>query len=567
MAEADKKHTKVTIVGGGVSGIMAATKLTHEFLQKHPDGKDYSLEITLVDPQEHLGGNTYNRYDVNVPMAQPLGELGFDYADSFRKHMNRTVTDRGMNRSPEFWKKTAPQVPYDETLDTSGRPKGFDPLAFVTHNQYGNYVRTHLQSLRHWLEKDELPVTINTSLDSDGRQIEYIKADAVDAWEENGKGKVQLADGRILESDVIILATGNVEPRSLKDSSGNTLKGKPGYYNLDDSGLTKANVNETDTVAFIGMANGAHFAVMSAIENGYKGNFILCSADGTTPELRSLEPKIPYTRKKLTIEACQEIKDQKGTLGAEDFWALFKEEIIEARKQGINRHTVVDSIVKDFNPMWRMMNDTEKATFRSKHGREWGHMRYRMPEIHNQTISKLHREGRITYMEGLTKENGNDGIRVDENGGFILSFKDRHGDIEEIHVPKIVNNTGPSSRLADMSPLMRKLEEKGVISQHPLGGMRVDDNLHAIGSEGHSQNVFYAVGPIISGEFFEGITIPAIRQCTEYLAKSIVNDHILANAKDFKPSFTRFHNEEDQIGYAKRESEKRTSGSPSLPSY
>ena len=28
----EKKHTKVTIVSGGLSGIMAATKITHEFL-------------------------------------------------------------------------------------------------------------------------------------------------------------------------------------------------------------------------------------------------------------------------------------------------------------------------------------------------------------------------------------------------------------------------------------------------------------------------------------------------------------------------------------------------------
>ena len=49
-------------------------------------------------------------------MAQPLGELGFDDAGSFLKHMNRVVKDaKATDRTPEFWKLIAPQVPFDET--------------------------------------------------------------------------------------------------------------------------------------------------------------------------------------------------------------------------------------------------------------------------------------------------------------------------------------------------------------------------------------------------------------------------------------------------------------------
>ena len=595
MEPSENKQTKVTIIGGGLSGIMAATKITHEFLQKHPKDQGYSLEVTLVDPQEKLGGNTYNRYDVNVFMAQPINELGFDDAGSFLKHMNRIVKDpKATDRTPEFWKRVAPQVPFDETPitgtdghvvmgpDNKPKPKGFDPQGFVTHNQYGHYVRTHLQSLRQWIEKEGFPVKINTSLDRDGNPVEYLKADAVDAWEENGKGKVRLADGNVIESDVIVLATGNVAPHYLRDINGESLKGKPGYYNLDDAGLTKANVNESDMTALVGMANGAHFAVLSAIDNGYKGKFILCSVDGSTPQLRDLSKQKPYTRKILTLDKCRSIKQQKNDLTSDEWWKLLTQETTLARTQGFSRHDVIDSIVPDFNAMWRMMSEEQRMLFRKDHGTEWGHARYRMPKVHNDVIRKLEAEGRIIYADGLIREGGNNGVRACADGGFDLMFKPEGGlsnidevaehqetiggkEVKVIHVPKLVNNTGPSTRLSDMSPLMQHLEEKGVVAQHPLGGLRVDDNLHVIGASGNTQSVFYAIGPITSGEFYEAVTIPAIRQCSQLLGESIVRDHVMNHAKDFAPEFHPEVSEDGQIGYRRRVSIQ--SGAGSLPAF
>ena len=587
MEAIENKHTKVTIIGGGLSGIMAATKITHEFLQKYPKDQGYSLEITLVDPQEKMGGNTYNRYDVNVFMAQPLGELGFDDAGSFLKHMNRVVKDpKATDRTPEFWKRIAPQVPFDETPvtgpdgnvamgpDNKPKAKGFDPAAYVTHNQYGHYVRTHLRSLREWVEKEGYPIKINTSIDPNvpfaDKKVEYIKADAIDAWQEDGKGNVKLSDGSIIESDVIVLATGNVAPRYLSDINGQSLKDKKGYYNLDDAGLAKTNVNEADVTALIGMANGAHFAVLSAVENGYKGKFILCSVDGTTPELRDVPvPTKSYTRTILTLDKCESLKGQKGHLTSEAWWGLLKDEFLAARKLGFGKYDVVDSIAPEFNKMWRMFSEEERLAFRKNHGTEWGHMRYRMPKVHNDAIKKLHDEGRIIYADHLVRDGKNTGVVADENGGFKLLFEMDGGlrnvpEINEtietiggkqykaIHVPKIVNNTGPSSRLEDMSPLMQNLQKKGTITQHPLGGVRVDDSLHVIDASGNTQSVFYAIGPITSGEFYEAVTIPAIRQCSQVLGESIIRDHILHNAKDFTPEFHPGVNDDGQIGYRRQ---------------
>jgi uncharacterized NAD(P)/FAD-binding protein YdhS len=435
------------------------------------------------------------------------------------------------------------------------------------------------------VEKEGYPIQINTSIDPDSpfpdKKVEYIKADVLDAWQEDGKGKVKLSDGSVIESDVVVLATGNVAPRYLSDITGQSLKGKQGYYNLDDAGLSKANVNEADVTALIGMGNGAHFAVLSAIENGYTGKFILCSGDGTQPEIRDTSLEKEYRRKILTVDKCAAIKTQKNDLPAEEWWKLLEQEVVLARTQGFSRHDVIDSIVPDFNTMWRMMSDEQKGVFRKNHGTEWGQSRYRMPKVHSDAIQKLIDEGRLVYADGLVRDGAKTGISCDEEGGFKLLFEMDKGlkstteGIEQttetiggkqykaVRVPKIVNNTGPSSKLQDMSPLIKGLEEKGFIAQHSLGGLRVDDSLHVINAEGNTQSLFYAIGPITSGDFYEAFTIPAIRRCSQTLGESVVRDHVLNNAKDFTPEYHPEVNEEGQIGYRKRVSTK--SGDGSLP--
>ena len=230
-----------------------------------------------------------------------------------------------------------------------------------------------------------------------------------------------------------------------------------------------------------------------------------------------------------------------------------------------------------------MMGDEQKMAFRKDHGTEWGHARYRMPKVHNDAIQKLQDEGRIIYADGLIRDGANTGIRCDEDGGFSLLFSKEGGlnnipemaehtetidgkEVHVVHVPNIINNTGPSSRLADMSPLMRNLEEKGLIAQHALGGLRVDDKLHVIDASGKTQSVLYAIGPITSGEFYESISMPAIRQCSHILGESIIQDHVLHNAKDFIPEYHPEVNEDGQIGYTCRLA-LENNGTGSLPSY
>ena len=113
----------------------------------------------------------------------------------------------------------------------------------------------------------------------------------------------------------------------------------------------------------------------------------------------------------------------------------------------------------------------------------------------------------------------------------------------DLHVPKIVNISGPSNRLYSMPALITSMVESGFITESPFGGVAVDKDLRAIGSTPQrntsSGSVYYALGPITAGTFPESIAVPPIRDQATHLAHSIVKDIIHAHQKGAGTGITR----------------------------
>ena len=92
----------------------------------------------------------------------------------------------------------------------------------------------------------------------------------------------------------------------------------------------------------------------------------------------------------------------------------------------------------------------------------------------------------------------------------------------------MVNIRGPSGKIEHMSSIMRSLQNRGDIDEHPLGGVKTDAHMRVKDKVGKANPSMYAVGPILRGEFAEAITIPAIRELTKCLSDNIMNDHVLS---------------------------------------
>ncbi|CAF1154563.1 unnamed protein product, partial [Didymodactylos carnosus] len=488
--------TNIVIIGAGVSAIMSATYLTHEFLNTTPLG--HTLEISIIDSINNPGGSTYNRgAPAQVTMANPIGILGIESPTACIEHISK---------DPEKWKSIFRDVTYV-------KGKGFDPKASVPHIQFGEYIRDHLELTIKLLESKEAPVKI---------QLIHDRVIKTTEDETTSKSVITLGSGKTISANAVIYALGNANPKPLTDKYGNELSGKNGYYNLDDHAFTLQNVNETNFTVIVGTGNGACFSSLWAVNNGYSGKFLLISKDGKVPQVAN--ESRPYTRTMCTAEEIVEEMRRTANITADYLMELFRKEMIVAHRTGFEWRDVVDSMFSDTNTLWRAMIKDEQQSFIRKYGTLWCYARYRIPNEQWEHINKLRREGRLEISGGLEYiENATD-------TGFNLTIRNQDGTIRTVHTKKIVNNTGPSRCWEQMPVCAKELIVTGLARMHHGGGLDVDDNFRLINAKGKPSSRHYALGPIVAGAHYESITIPAIRSNAEIMSKSLIRDHVIAKS-------------------------------------
>ena len=471
----------------GWAVVSGKLRLAQDFMKTHRSGSPEELHITIVDPAPKLGGPLYNTESINAFLAQPFEEI---------------------------------ELPHVGGKPSILRKKSHDQ---ITYAEYGDYMRHHLDELCKEIEKRHAPVKIHMEKDKKGNPHPYMCAEVLEADLKEGRAELKLSNGKTLTADAVVLATGNPLPENLRDSEGRPLERQAGYYRCYAEGLAPDKLNETDSMVLLGMGASAHTFATAAVRNGYTGKILLASRRGKSPECEPppephKPPPIKYKFKHFTVENLQEIKKQKGDVTAEEFWELFLKEARHAAPMGFRRREIADLSFGNFNEMNRIMSVKERTRFAEQYGADWNFMTNRIPEVHRKVLYDLCDKDRVEYREKVVSIDHLDG------GGFAIRFNDGKQP-PVITTPKIVNCTGPSVRIADMSPLLRNLQEKGHVVEHPLAGINVDDHLRVRDYNGESSKVFYALGPLTQGEFFESVSIPAIQHCANILADTIGKDH------------------------------------------
>src|SRR5580704_11563158 len=159
----------IAVIGGGLSGSLFALK----FLRQRPNTRLFLIER---DTRPGLGlayGACADYHLLNVP-AQRM-EVGLDpgFQDWLATHSD------GL----------------DEALDESDARLGD---AYVPRSKFGAYLRAQLETAASY---------------GDSSGINLIRGEAVRLLDYPARG-VQLADGRRIEADLVVLATGNLPPRA-----------------------------------------------------------------------------------------------------------------------------------------------------------------------------------------------------------------------------------------------------------------------------------------------------------------------------------------------------------------
>jgi uncharacterized NAD(P)/FAD-binding protein YdhS len=448
----------IAILGGGFCGVMTAVNLVRL--------SPRSLRVTIINEN------------------RPTGR-GVAYGTRRMEHL-LNVAARNMSAfhdQPDHlldWLRTRSE--FDDMPERELREK------FIPRMIYGDYLRSIMQ--HHFQGAGAMtPV-----------KVEHVPGHAVDI---EPQGVVLLSDGRRVEADRIVLATGNEAPAELPGAEA--LKDHPAWVGNPWMVWDKRLPADGGVIVLLGTGLTTVDAVITVRELGWQGSIHAVSRHGWMPHshFRGIEyPDFPPADVDLTA------------LGLQKLIALMEEHCSRLREMGANPAIIVDKMRPHTQRVWQSFSAQERRDFAHRHAARWNVMRHRIaPEIHAQ-ITSAQLTGQLTiHAANIERVEASDGkVCVRLAGG-----KNLDGDL-------VLNATGPQTRFtATRSVLTQNLLRRGLVSPDDMDmGVRIDSDHTIVRGDGARSDLLLALGPLLRGTHWETIAVPELRGQARRVAETLL---------------------------------------------
>lgn len=434
----------VAVIGAGFSGLLTALHLANA-----PDGP----AVRLIERSGAFG-------------------RGAAYATANPEHL---LNVRVANMS------AFPDQPDHFTSWLSGRDGWSAHGGFVTRGVYGDYLQ---DLLRQAMETGAA-----------GRLL--LEADeAVDMRRAGAGFRVQLALGREIEADAVVLALGVLRPAPPKSTSQALLE-SPRY--LADPWTPSRPLDEdARDVLLLGAGLTMIDAVITLARPGRR--FWAISRRGLLPRTHApvpprLHPVQPQGSPAALLRQVRAAADAAGD------W-----------------REAVDDLRPHIQSIWRAWSPRDRQAF-LRHLRPWWDVhRHRLSPGVARRIDLMIRARELGILAGEIQR-----ISVKPDG-LEVAWRPR-GQVNgrRLHADAVINCTG---MLGDIErsgePLLRRLIAKGLVRRDPCRlGADVDADARLIGRDGAAHGRLYAVGPLTRSAFWEITSVPDLRTQAAQVAAAI----------------------------------------------
>lgn len=431
---------RVAIIGGGYSGAMLAARLA-----------EAGIASALIDRTGNFG-------------------LGVAYSTPFDGHLLNVRSNR----------MTAVEGRPDDFVQwlAAHHPDRADPEGFAPRRLYGLYVQDRLAAVE----------AAHPGL------IERIHGEAT-AVEGTS---VRLADGRSLETDAVVLATGNPAPKTAApDEAGRRV--------IVDGWASGAldRIGDQDDVIVVGTGLTMVDMVLWLQARGWRGRAQTLSRRGLTPRGHEARPDAPVPPSDDLLHASPSRRlHEARRLSGEDGWRGVMEGLrpITAR-------------------LWQAADAPTRARL-VRHLRPWWDVhRHRIADSIAAALTALEREGRLTVTAGRVKK-----IEQDADG-VTLTFTPRSGPPQPPLTARwLIDCTGPGHDPAK-DTLTGPLLASGRARLDALKlGLDLDGQGRVLGADGTPDPRLLVLGPPARAAFWETIAVPDIRKRIEDVASVLTGD-------------------------------------------
>lgn len=437
----------IVIVGGGLSGTLCALHVK----AARPD-----LNVQIIERSKRLGpglayGKCSDEHLLNVPVSRLDTRTSVSFSEWLAGH-------------PEFHSPLA-----DALAEAGGRLED----AFVQRYLFGAYLEEQAEALIA------------------SGQLTRKRGEAVAFLDASQRG-VLLEDGRQISADAVILALGNLPPKSPADAEIG-LEDLRGYVADPWARAALSTIQPRETVLLVGTGLTMVDIVLSLRAQGHIGSIIALSRRGLLPSRHAFGGQWPaFLANAVEVSPAGLLR-------------LVRREIANAERAGIPWQRVIDAIRPFIARIWQSWRVSERRSFLRHLRPRWDVVRHRMaPRIADQ-IEALVGNGDLMIMAGRLQACEDAG---EETSADILT---RAGQHRTIRAARIINCTGPRSDFASNGiPLIVDARRKRLIQPDPLGLGIETDSCAVVSADGATSSWLFAVGPLTRPSWWEITAAPEI---------------------------------------------------------
>ena len=461
---------RIVIVGGGFSGTVLAANLLRQATQP--------LSVTVVDDGTPARGLAYADRGHPFLLNVPAGRMSATAAHPMEFR--------------DFARRSLPDTTADD---------------FLPRALYGRYLESVLQQAREQASESAHLTCLR------GRVTGIRRESAAAA----STSRLQLADGRELLAEEVVLALGNPPPAT--PSACESLRASPAW--VADPWNGSLHFRPGETLALIG--TGLTMAdLATAADEATCGRVTLhaISRHGLLPQCQSAGGHGAFET------------DPRPLLHA----AAFSARQLMHKVRGLAREfeaaggdwREVISFVRTHAPaLWQRLPERERRRFLRHMSTWWDVHRHRLPQA---TLARLQA---LTDSQALSVHAGRIMHATAEGTGVRLTWRPRGASATRtLRVDRVINCTGPDYDCRrSRDPLLVELLAQGIASPCPLGlGLRTAAHGALLGARGNVMRGLYCLGPMLRSGYWESTAAPELRAHAEKLAQHLLANVALASA-------------------------------------
>ena len=409
--------------------------------------------------------------------------------------LNVPVARMEVGLSPTFaqWlgdRRSDPAADLDPALDEA---EGHLGSAFVGRQLFGAYLAECLE----------------TAAAAPEGALVRVRGEAVKV-EKGQRPAVHLADGRRLEGDMVVLATGHLPPRPPRCRDA-WFYDTPQFVADPWCWPESADLPPDAPVLLIGAGLTMVDVALKRAAQGHRGPLLAVSRHGLLPHTH-----LPPAQAHAGPAPAAPVLDPEAAPGPVAALRHLRAAARAAKAAGIPWQKVMDAARPRVADVWSRWTLKDKARF-LRHGRTlWDVHRHRMAPRIAAGMAALLATGRLQVMAGRIH-----GFRRTD-AGTRVSIRTQAGGVTGFDAATVVNCTGPRSDFAAIGvPVFEDLRRSGLLVPDALGlGIETRD-CAVLDRFGDASRWLFALGPLTRPAWWEITAVPEIAAQVHRLAETL----------------------------------------------